>query len=82
MASPSFPVSKRVTGLEATAFDSPVIVTTELSAAVKFASVTIVTVIVFDRPARGLLWLIFFVVKDAARTVEHQKPDTSSRIII
>ena len=53
----------RVMGVEATAFESPVIVTTELSVADKFASVTIVTVIVFDCPARGLLWLIFFVVK-------------------
>jgi hypothetical protein len=38
----------RVMGLEETAFDSPVIVTTELSVAAKSASVTIITVIVFD----------------------------------
>ena len=82
MVSPSFPLSMRVMGLEATAFDSPVIVTTEPSVAAKFASVTIVTVIVLDCPARGLLWPIFFVVKDAARTVEHQKLDINSRIII
>ena len=63
MSSPSSPLSMRVMGVEATAFESPVIVTTELSVADKFASVTIVTVIVFDCPARGLLWLIFFVVK-------------------
>ena len=43
MVSPSFPLSRRVMGLEATAFDNPVIVTTELSVAAKFASVTIVT---------------------------------------
>jgi len=72
----------RVMGLEATAFDSPVIVTAEPSAAAKFASATIVTVIVLDCPARGLLWPIFFVVKDAALTVEHQKLDINSRIII
>ena len=72
----------RVMGLEATAFDSPVIVNTEPSVAAKFASVTIVTVMMLDCPARGLLWPIFFVVKDAARTVEHQKLDINSRIII
>ena len=68
--------------LEATAFVSPVIVTTELSSCAKSASVIIVTVIVFDCPARGLLWPMFFVVKDAARTVELQKLDINSRIII
>ena len=71
----------RVMGLEAIALDSPVIVTTELFVAAKSASVTIVTVIVFDCPAKGLLWLIFFVVKDAARTGEHQKLDINSMII-
>ena len=63
MVSPSFPPSRRVMGLEATAFDSPVIVTTELSFAAKFVSVTMVTVIVFDCPARGLLWPICFMGK-------------------
>ena len=72
----------RVMELEAPACDSPVIVTTELFVADKSASDTIVTVIVFDCPAKGLLWLIFFVVKDAARTVEHKKLDINSMIII
>jgi len=80
MVSPSFPLSRIVMGLEATAFDNPVIVTTELSVAAKFASVTIVTVIVFDCPARGLLWPIFFVVKDAAQTVEQERHKTCTKI--
>jgi len=66
----------RVMGLEAIAFESPVIVTTELFVADKSASVTIVTVIVFDCPARGLLWPIFFVVKDA---VEQQMHNMSTK---
>jgi len=66
--------------LEATAFDNPVIVTTELSVAAKFASVTIVAVTVFDCPARGLLWPIFFVVKDAAQTAEQEKHNISTKI--
>ena len=79
----------RVMGVEATAFESPVMVTTEIFVA-KFASIAIVTVIVFDCPARGLLWPIFFVVNGevwcescevSARTVEHQKPDINSRNI-
>jgi hypothetical protein len=81
MVSPSSPLSMRVRGLEATAFESPVIVTTEPFVATKSASVTIVTVILFDCPARGLLWPILFVVKDAARTVKHQKLDINSRSI-
>ncbi len=76
MVSPAFPLSMRVMGLEAIAFDSPVIVTTELFVAAKSVSVTIVTVIVFDCPARGLLWPIFFVVKDA---VEQQKHNISAK---
>ncbi len=80
----------RVMGVEATAFESPVMVTTEIFVAAKFASIAIVTVIVFDCPARGLLWLIFFVVNGegwcrscevSARTVEHQQPDINSRNI-
>jgi len=60
--------------LEATAPVRPVIVTTELPGVCsKFASVTIVTVIVFGCPARGLLWPIFFVVKLAASTFEQQQ---------
>ena len=66
--------------LEATAFDNPVIVTAELSVTAKFASVTIVTVIVFDCPVRELLWPIFFVVKDAVKTVEQEKHKTSTKI--
>ena len=72
----------RVMGLEATAFDSPVIVTTDLSVTAKSVSVSIVTVIVFDCPAKGLLWPILDVVKVAARTLKHQKLDINSRIII
>jgi hypothetical protein len=68
MVSPSSPLSIRVMGLEATAFDRPVIVTT--SAAERFVSVTIVTVIVFDPPATGLLCPIVLVVKFAALTLE------------
>ena len=85
MVAPSSPLpeSMIVMGLEATAFDSPVIVTTELSLAAKSASVTIVTVIVFACPARGLLWPILDVVKVAARTpLKHQKVDINNRIII
>jgi hypothetical protein len=91
MFSPSSPLSMRVMGVEATAFESPVIVTTDISVAVKFVSVAIVTVIVFNCPARGLLWPIFFVVKDggccescrvSARTVEHHKPDINIRNIM
>ena len=74
MVSPSFPLSMRIMGLEATAFVSPVIVTTALPGfCVKFASDTIVTVIVFSCPARGLLWPMFFVVKLAAWTFEQQQ---------
>ena len=71
----------RVRGLEETAFDSPVIVTTETFVVTKSASVSIVTVIVLDCPVNGLLWLILFVVKDAAPTVKHQKLDINRRII-
>ena len=68
----SVPVSSM--GLEATAFVSPVIVTTEQPGVCsKFESVTIVTVIVFSCPARGLLWPMFFVVQLAAWTFEQQQ---------
>ena len=74
IVSPSFPLSMRVMELKATpVFVSPVIVTTEPFVCAKFASVTIVTVIVFSCPARGLLWPIFFVVKLAAWTFEQQQ---------
>jgi hypothetical protein len=77
IVSPSFPLSMRVMGLTATAFVSPVIVTTAASElpgfCVKFASETIVTVIVFSCPARGLLWPMFFVVKLAEWTFEQQQ---------
>jgi hypothetical protein len=68
-------------GLEATAFESPVIVITERSVAAKFAFVTIVTVIVFDCPARGLLWPTSFEVKNAAQIVEQEKHKVSTKIL-
>jgi hypothetical protein len=75
MVSPASPLFMRVMGLEATAFDSPEIVTT--SAADRFVSVTIVTVIVFAPPATGLLWPIVLVVKLAALTLEQQRYNNS-----
>ncbi len=66
----------RVMGLEAIAFDSPVIVTT--SAAERFVSVTIVTEMVFDPPVTGLLWTIVLVVKFAALTLEQQRYNNSA----
>ena len=58
---------------------SPVIVTTEVPVCVKFSSGTIVTLIVFSCPARGLLWTIFFVVKVAAWTFEQQQQNIRTK---
>jgi len=77
--SPSLPASTRVIGLVAVALDNPEIVTAELSEAVKFASATRVTVIVFVPPARGLLWPTAFVVKLAELTMGQQKLNKSRR---
>ena len=52
---PVSPASMRVMGLSAIAFNSPEIVTTELSEASTSVSVTSVTVIVFAPSVRGLL---------------------------
>ena len=49
------------------AFVSPDIVTTELSVAAKYQFVWIVTVMVFDSPASGLLWPILRTSNSGAR---------------
>jgi len=68
-------------GLDATAFDSSVMVTTELSEASKFASVTRVMEITFAPRATGILGPIMFVLKLAAVAIEQQKPNSNRRVM-
>ena len=64
IVSPSLPASRRVTGFETVAPESPEIVTFEFAAAVRSVSETRVTVIVLVAPATGLLCPMAFVVND------------------
>ena len=69
-------------GLDATVFDGTVMVTTEISEASKFASVTGVMEITFaPRGATGILWPIIFVIKLAAVVIEQQKLNSNSRVM-
>ena len=82
--SPLFPPATvpRVTGFVAEAPARPDIVMTELAAAVKSVSVAIVTVIVFDFPAAGVLCPTALVVKDCPSAVKQfaANPNRTSNI--
>ena len=68
-------------GLDATVFDSTVMVTTEISEASKFASVTGVMEITFAPRATGILWPIIFFIKLAAVAIEQQKLNSNNRVM-
>ncbi len=68
-------------GLDATVFDSTVMVTTEISEASKFASVTGVMEITFAPWATGILWPILFVIKLAAVAIEQQKLNRKRKVM-